>query len=726
VMVIGDAADGFAPLRTWTITAYNSGSGEFTFDRAHNTGDPLRVGDTLLVLARATAATDTTVECSFLNMETDAYVGAVVRCYAGFGKGQWRRIVANDATSVTVDSPWGSNPDVAAFWFIERADWQFQGETSATDITAADQVINMRVQLENMVGRTILAMGFLLDAEGIEGFEDIAPFRIVEVVGSGPVLDGPMTWQPNTETPITGDAMFDETDKSFAIAQDYLTMDANGLAIPNIQIRGVQPITSMSNDAPVVSETMTEGGSGSLDGDGTEYFACVAAEFADGSLSRPSLAAYAVISSAGSTYTLTIDVSSWPAGAVGYRLFVGHSDAKMAFQASDATTPATITFDAPLNVASYGPPDPEAKLLRVRTRDISHMGVWGLGCSAVNTDEIVFTGSAWTDDEWIGYTVSLVARNTAGEMAIANFEVTANTADTLTVTPDPDGIVAAGDAFSMRSKPSVAGLVLTDPLWENSSENGGLGLTDDLSGVDLWIIAGKGAGYRYPIESNTSTAITVVGPWIVEPDDTSRYIIVSREWNNETTYELRSDVTTEDIEVAMKLRVDNQVNSALLVTVDVISESGLVSLERLAAFRDIFLLGRVGAASNKVGVFKIAPTATASDILREPVRLVCPGEQIVLEYAVVTVKPGHAPVTNDVIIDMERSNDEQVSFDSLFPSGDANKIVLPVGESTVTITPLPWAVPILQNGDIFKVHTLQGDPATLGMEIVLFGQRQAI
>jgi len=190
LMVVGDASDGFAPLRSWTVSAFDDVTGEFTVDRTHAGTDPLQTGDTILVLCRATTASSTTIGNSFLSMPTNGYEGAVVRIFAGFGAGQFRRIGSNDGTTLTIDTPWDANPTSGSLFVVEAAGWQYEAPMSAVGVTAADQVITGRVPLENFQGRTVLAMGFLVDAEGNIGAEDNAPFRIVEVVGSEGVAPG--------------------------------------------------------------------------------------------------------------------------------------------------------------------------------------------------------------------------------------------------------------------------------------------------------------------------------------------------------------------------------------------------------------------------------------------------------------------------------------------------------------------------------------------------------
>lgn len=190
LIVIGDASNGFPPLRTWSITAFNTTTGEFTIDRTHAGSDPLQTGDTVLVLARATSSSTTTVACSFLSMPSDGYVGGVVRLI-GPGGGQTRRITGNTGTTITVDTPWDANPGTTTFFIVEPADWQYQSPTStATQYTLASEVVSFRLPIENFAGRTLLVMGFLVDADGDAGFEDIAPFRLMEVVGSEGVAPG--------------------------------------------------------------------------------------------------------------------------------------------------------------------------------------------------------------------------------------------------------------------------------------------------------------------------------------------------------------------------------------------------------------------------------------------------------------------------------------------------------------------------------------------------------
>ena len=76
-------------------------------------------------LGTASAATATTLTDAGRTWKSDVYRGACVLITAGRGFGQWRRITANDATTLTLAEPWRVVPDAtseycAARFFVEN------------------------------------------------------------------------------------------------------------------------------------------------------------------------------------------------------------------------------------------------------------------------------------------------------------------------------------------------------------------------------------------------------------------------------------------------------------------------------------------------------------------------------------------------------------------------------------------------------------------------------
>ncbi len=71
----------------------------------------------------------TTIGNGSLVMSLNAYRGAVVRITRGTGSSQERTIIANDLTSVTVNSPWDLIPDSSSYFTVAQSSFQF-GATS--------------------------------------------------------------------------------------------------------------------------------------------------------------------------------------------------------------------------------------------------------------------------------------------------------------------------------------------------------------------------------------------------------------------------------------------------------------------------------------------------------------------------------------------------------------------------------------------------------------------
>lgn len=80
-----------------------------------------------------------------------------------------------------------------------------------------------------------------------------------------------------------------------------------------------------------------------------------------------------------------------------------------------------------------------------------------------------------------------------------------------------------------------------------------------------------------------------------------------------------------------------------------------------------------------------------------------------------------APLTLAFIADWQVSQDEGATWSSILPAGNANKIVLPIGERTVAIVPPVWILNPLLEGWLNRVDVLQSDGVCSGIEIELYG-----
>ena len=349
---------------------------------------------------------------------------------------------------------------------------------------------------------------------------------------SGRTSRPPWAWQPNAVAPSSGDPLYGVTDLTFGMQLGYTGLE-NGDLTPVVTVTGVQPVNAPSAlAAPVLAaQGSTASSGGSLVGSGAVYFVAVASRDSNGLPGPLSAACQVPVAQGGSTNTITAAVKYWDPNGSGYFVFAGHSPALLASTNAGgyAGSPASVTVTA-LPERTWGAPDAQVAGLVARPRLVWHGGVFGAAISGVATRAITIAGAGWTTNQWTGYDCTVVAKDDLSAVGVLNFRVASNTGSVLTISsssPDPNALgVGVNDVLLMLSKGSVSGLTVTDANWANSLENGGLGLTaHEEKGRVLRVIAGTGRGYKYAIADNTSTAITVVGPWVVAPDATSRYIV---------------------------------------------------------------------------------------------------------------------------------------------------------------------------------------------------------
>lgn len=83
---------------------------------------------------RVDASSDKTITFNDFGATLGAYTGMLVQISAGKGKGQERSIAGNDATSLTIASPWSIMPDQSSEFVICESSWRFAGVTAVTPI----------------------------------------------------------------------------------------------------------------------------------------------------------------------------------------------------------------------------------------------------------------------------------------------------------------------------------------------------------------------------------------------------------------------------------------------------------------------------------------------------------------------------------------------------------------------------------------------------------------
>lgn len=157
-----------------------------------------------------------------------------------------------------------------------------------------------------------------------------------------------------------------------------------------------------------------------------------------------------------------------------------------------------------------------------RTTENSSIWYRGIASSGSTTTTLVDASlgvdrASWNVNQWAGYWVYIYSGTGAGQIR----QIQSNTANTLTW-------ATAGTAPADTSRYFIIGFDAGTATSGTSTA-----ITDSTKSwaVNRWanyavrILAGTGAGQVRPIASNTATALTIVGSWTTNPDNTSVYAI---------------------------------------------------------------------------------------------------------------------------------------------------------------------------------------------------------
>lgn len=422
-------------------------------------------------------------------------------------------------------------------------------------------------------------------------------------------------WAPGLVQPDASDPMYSSSDYTFTLSENHETA-ADGTVIAKLYLSGYWPVNLFSGTPPQVARQGTTASSGgSILGSGRSYYIAVVALDAFGAPSAPSQLCEVIVTNVSTANTITVPIQGWPDTAAGYIAYAGTSPQLLTEHASAGSTPTSITITS-LIERGKPMPDPEFDRMRVKIKRVAHSGVWGQPVDAVGSGTLQIDAAGWTVNQWTGYSVSVLGLAAGGDMPVLNYEVLSNTADTLTVTPDPSGDVAVGDAVIMRSLPTVGsdggGNYISDALWQNTLEAAGAGLAvDEEVGRLLRIISGPGAGQAYRIISNTATKVYIEGDWRGTPDSTSRYIIEEPDWQ---VIQTSDSLNNGDLDAILYLEVEvsNYLQRVVLVQPVALDGSQNEAIDSLCPVREIYVFGSSSPAiGNNDGYFEMVTTAGA-------------------------------------------------------------------------------------------------------------------
>lgn len=431
----------------------------------------------------------------------------------------------------------------------------------------------------------------------------------------------PYPWGPGQIAPFSSDPFYTANDDTFDIETNFDEVVRDGTVRAEILLYGGIPIDSFGAAQPpsLVPQATLTGTSGPFVGPAS-YFIAVSAQDANGKYSALSQFARVDVPS-GSATSITASIPVWGVGTTGYAVYVSKDSRRFSLHATASGTPSTITVST-YKPSYLGPPDQRLATMRVRNKKVIVPGVFTGEVSVVTSTTIKVAGATWTTNQWVGRVVTDYS-----VPYVANYAITANTADTLTVTGNPaasPGIsrpyskqsaytqaVNVGDIIVIRAKVSVSGNVLTDASWALDTTGNGV------VGNYVRIIAGTGRGKTSKITTNTATTVTTE-PFSVTLDATSVPIIEAPNWLYVADHDpfLNSDIAAG---IGLICPVDNFDGHAVGVQVFTVAADGTESLADISPFRDLWIGGADGTTGGAaapgpiLGLVQVGSTDLTTD-----------------------------------------------------------------------------------------------------------------
>jgi hypothetical protein len=290
---------------------------------------------------------------------------------------------------------------------------------------------------------------------------------------------------------------------------------------------------------------------GSIPG-GTTLFVQICAAIADTSGSSPIVRQYSPpseilvlqVPTGTDTNSLTISDIRWPSvtGLNSWVLFANTIEDLICGQAAALGQPASITFTGPVQRQTYGVPDFDLNILRLRAQVLIHGGVVGAGVDSLTTSTIVShaTIDITGHDNWAGRVLAIIGRQLGDGIApFAHFNITAFNAATGAYTLDRDPLAAGvqpGDIFVvcfLGADNSANPYVVGDPGLDNGNNvvpfTGETPNDPNRIGRMVRVIKGKSRGKSAKIVSNDATSYTLDQPLPI--DATSVWIVCDPGWN---------------------------------------------------------------------------------------------------------------------------------------------------------------------------------------------------
>ena len=416
-----------------------------------------------------------------------------------------------------------------------------------------------------------------------------------------------LAWMPNEVVAEPDDPIYTQDENTFSLYQSY-TLETEGTYSPLVHVAGEMTINQFLLEEPcIIRGIRYQTSGGNLAGGRTWYFQ-VCQQNVAGQPGPMSNIAAVWIPTGSNTNSVVLERLISRSTLPGWSLFVGTDPRRLSQQVDARSTalPSTYTFSASWLAFGRGVPNYYARKVRVKAKEVEHSGVAGLQIfDVLPPNQIYVPEFIGSDDAWVGQLVSVVADASDMSVPLWNFTITGFDAaeGIMTLSPDcvrgtPEDSVQPNDVMIVRARPTAAtASTITNTLWQNDiarwqHAEAADGLIPNAEiGLVIRIIAGKGAGQRRTIVSNTNIMHVVDRDWDVVPDATSVYIVEYPDW----VYQTESSVfqcDQPDSTIELDLHVDNLQGLVALVGGFLVDEQEYETAEEAAVFREIFLFGQ--------------------------------------------------------------------------------------------------------------------------------------
>lgn len=280
----------------------------------------------------------------------------------------------------------------------------------------------------------------------------------------------PYGWLPNVAAPLSSDPIVPATEKTFALAQQYIAA-ADQTALATLAITGCEPVNNFNaKTSPPFAPVLEAEISGGTVPDGYYYSVLVAVD-GDGNTTAPSnpVSQVHLVGSTGHG-TLTVPNIFWQSGTAAWKVYAGTNPNRLSLQATGSGTPTSITLTS-FVFAGEGLPDVNFNNLEVRVTPVVHSGI--LGVAITDLTSTTFSIDALPGVDLTGKVASVIGiANSGSPLPILDFLISGNSSNVLTIgggAPDLTTLgIKVGSVLVVRANATtVSDTTIGDALFVN-------------------------------------------------------------------------------------------------------------------------------------------------------------------------------------------------------------------------------------------------------------------